>query len=250
MNDFANWLWNTRGIKLQLMTDQAKIDELHAQWLFGPRCTVLQARALLQAEVAARCGERWLNAEADGQVIFGMRASGGSIELQAGARGLPRFTMTAYTGKPMKPRGWDRPHPLVVDLQGLELPTKVPIDRDHGPYIGHTTSLAKLPSALNAEGVLSAYSDHPDDLKDAGTVAARELVRQAGDGFPLLASIAVGTPMEALELRDGAVDVNGQTFEGPLVVARASTLRGIAIMSAGRPAADKHTSTTISTEAA
>src|SRR5699024_1899881 len=92
---------------------------------------------------------------------------------------LPKFRMVAYTGDAMRVMGW--PHPVVVDLQGLNIPSqRRPIRFAHSAYqgIGHTERIAAENDQLIAEGVISR-----------DTPAAREVVVSGKRGFPWQASI-------------------------------------------------------------
>lgn len=162
-----------------------------------------------------------------------------------GKKKLPTFSMTAYTGGAMHPGGWFRPEPIVVDLEGMEIPSQtLPIDKGHDVEVGHSTSIDMTPgkTKLKAKGVLSAFSE---DAQHNPARAAREIVDLAKNGFPYQASIdAHISKIERFD--DGEkVTVNGQSFRGPLSVARASVLRGVAILTG---AADRNTQTTIAAQ--
>jgi hypothetical protein len=72
---------------------------------------------------------------------------------------LPRFSMVAYTGGPMRPK-MNPPlkHPVVVDLAGLDISSQNrPALKDHNPQmlVGHTDSIASDGRQLTATGVIS-----------------------------------------------------------------------------------------------
>ncbi len=178
-------------------------------------------------------------------------ASPAELQIEAaesdGKKKLPTFSMTAYTGGPMHPGGWYRPEPIVVDLEGMEIPSQtLPIDKGHGVEVGHSTAVEMTPgkTKLKAKGMLSGFHD---DADHEPARAAREIVHMAGNGFPYQASI--DAHISKLERFDDneKVTVNGQSLKGPLYVARASILRGIAILTG---AADKNTQTTIAANGA
>ena len=163
------------------------------------------------------------------------------IEIQAAADGstqsMPRFSMVAYTGGPMRLGGWR--HPVVVDLSGMQIPAqKRPIRMNHdaGLGVGHTESIAVDGGKLIAAGVVSR-----------NTSAAADVVSSGRNGFPWQASI--GASSEAVEfVKDGeTAAVNGQTFAGPLNVVRKSTLGEISFVDLG---ADGNTSAAIAASAA
>ena len=135
----------------------------------------------------------------------------------------PRFSMIAYTGGPMRVRGFA--HPVVVDLRGLAIPSQtIPIRLDHRPEqgVGHTTSVRIEAGQIVAEGILSRQTD-----------AARDVTRSARAGFPWQASIG-GPVLEAELLPEGErAEVNGQTVEGPLQIVRAMELIEISFVDRG-----------------
>ena len=71
-----------------------------------------------------------------------------------GAKGesLPRFSMVDYTGDAMRVDGWR--HPVVVDLEGLAIPSqRRPIRFGHSMHagVGHTERIAVESGRLIAE---------------------------------------------------------------------------------------------------
>jgi phage major head subunit gpT-like protein len=156
---------------------------------------------------------------------------------------LPTFSMILYTGGPIRPIGWWRREPLIVDLAGLQIPRQeIPIDKDHWIDIGHSTEIRNDGKTLTVEGVLSGYSfDDEDD--DQAACAAHEVVRFATNGFPWQSSMEGSIDKECdFIAAGGSVVVNGQTIQGPVYVARAVTLLKAAILSVG---ADGNTMTSI-----
>lgn len=166
--------------------------------------------------VAFACQPAWLeaNAPADGKPA------------------LPRFTMVAYTGGPMRLAGWR--HPVIVDLAGLRIPTQhrpIRLGHDAGQGVGHTDSIRVEGGTLIAAGIVSR-----------DTAAAREVVVSSRNGFPWQASI--GASVEEHEfVREGqSVHVNGQVFAGPVNVVRRASLGEISFVDLG---ADGNTSAAI-----
>jgi hypothetical protein len=167
-----------------------------------------------------------------------------SISAEPGADGkptLPTFAMTAYNGGPMRPYGWYAEEPIIIDLEGMDVPAAVPIDAGHITDVGHTTKIEKATKSLKASGVLSSYSESDDDDE---AMEARKMVRKSKNGFPFQASVDVVAARSKVQyFRAGeTVRVNGRTFDGPVSVARASKLQKIAILSRG---ADSTTETKI-----
>ena len=149
-----------------------------------------------------------------------------------GKLALPRFSMVAYTGGPMRLAGWR--HPVVVDLAGLRIPTQhrpIRLGHDAALGVGHTDSIRVEGGKLIASGLVSR-----------DTAAAREVVVSSKNGFPWQASI--GAAVEEHEfVREGqTVHVNGQVFNGPVNVVRRSSLGEISFVDLG---ADGNTSAAI-----
>ncbi len=164
----------------------------------------------------------------------------GSLTIEAAADGqgadgkprLPRFTMTAYTGGPMRIAGWRCP--VIVDLAGLYIPSPsrpIRFGHDASSGVGHTDSIRVQDGKLVAAGVVS---------RDTGI--AREIVISARNGFPWQASI--GASVEQFEfVKEGqSVLVNGREFKGPVNVIRKATLGEISFVDLG---ADGNTSASV-----
>jgi len=148
---------------------------------------------------------------------------------------LPRFHMVAYTGGVMRIRGF--PHPVVVDLTGLQIPSQtVPIRLDHERRqgVGHTQQVAVENGRLVADGLVSR-----------DTSWARDVARSGSNGFPWQASIGAAVIKADFVPFGGRVEVNGQTFEGPLHVVRQAVLKEISFVESG---ADTDTSVRVAAE--
>lgn len=148
----------------------------------------------------------------------------------------PKFSVTAYTGGAMELNGWD--HPVVVDLDGMEFGKSLIANLEHDAKqrVGHVTEKSKDGNQLTLGGVVSST-----------TAAAKEVVADAGQDFPWQASIeASPQKLETVKAKQ-TVQVNGQTFTGPLYVARKSVLKGFAFVSHG---ADDNTTASIAATAA
>lgn len=164
----------------------------------------------------------------NGQIF---RASGTEITIQAaeasqGAK-TPRFTMTAYTGAPI--RQVFAEEPIVVDLEGMTIPDRaIPIRLGHmsSEGVGHTEAV----SVESVEGQLHLVAS---GVVSRATDAARDVVESGRQGFPWQASI--GASIESFEfVKAGAtVEVNGRELSGPLVVARRTTLGEISFVDLG-----------------
>jgi len=133
---------------------------------------------------------------------------------------LRKIQIVAYTGGTMTVEGW--PLPVVVDLDGLEIPTSsLPIRYAHDEYagIGHTTNIAIEGNEIVADAVVSRDTEY-----------SRDFLSSIEKGFPWKASIGLEV-VEYREIPDGAeVEVNGQSFMGPLYVVDLAVLREISIV--------------------
>ena len=162
------------------------------------------------------------------------------VEANAGAdgkpAGLPRFSMTAYTGGPMKLSGWR--YPVIVELSGLNIPSQnrpIRLGHDAAQGVGHTDSLLVQGGRLIAGGIVSR-----------DTNAAKEVVASSRNGFPWQASIGAGVE-EAEFIREGQkAVVNGREWSGPLNVVRKATLGEISFVDLG---ADGETSARVAAKA-
>ncbi|MCG3181851.1 MAG: hypothetical protein BIFFINMI_04286 [Phycisphaerae bacterium] len=145
---------------------------------------------------------------------------------------LPRFSMVAYTGGPMRVSGWR--YPVIIDLAGLAIPSQsrpIRFGHDAAAGVGHTDAIRVAEGRLVATGLVSR-----------DTAAAREVVASAKNGFPWQAS--VGANVDQFEfVKDGqSVIVNGRNFSGPVNVVRRATLGEISFVDLG---ADGNTSASV-----
>ena len=140
--------------------------------------------------------------------------------------------LVAYTG--VKVQSKDFPCPVVVDLQGIDIPQqKIPVRFEHKSFqgVGHTEKIVIVGSEVLADGVISR-----------DTSWARDVAMSAKNGFPWQASMG-GPIHEAEYIPFGQkVTVNGQTFEGEIYVIRKMTLKEISFVDLG---ADPNTSAKI-----
>ena len=149
--------------------------------------------------------------------------------------GPSKFSVVAYTGGAMGISGWDLP--VVIDLDGLSFGRSLiaNLDHDRTKRVGHVTSKMIQDGKLVLGGVASATTE-----------SKREVIDNAAGGFPWQASVEV-TPTRVEQIAKGkTVEVNGQSFTGPLYVTRAGTLKGFAFVSHG---ADDNTQVSIAASA-
>ncbi len=162
-----------------------------------------------------------------------------SINLLAAASGKARrFSILAYSGGTLNVSGFDAP--VVVDLAGLTASASVPIILDHTPTtattLGQTNAIVNDGRSLRLSGDITGQSQR-----------IRDVIAQADSGYSWQASI--GCSVEAQDrVADGvSVTVNGQTFIGPIIVARRSVLRETSVLPVG---ADSSTTVNLAAKAA
>ncbi len=128
-------------------------------------------------------------------------------EVEAGGDGkprLPRFSMVAYTGGPMRIAGWR--YPVIVDLAGLGIPSQsrpIRFGHDMASGVGHTDAIRVEDGQLVAAGVVSR-----------DTAAAKEVVVSARNGFPWQASIGAAVEEYEFVKENQKAMVNGREFSG------------------------------------
>lgn len=184
----------------------------------------------------------YLRAEGTKPVEIQLRGEAKIIALDAaaGSKGPRRFSMTAYTGGPMRPKlDPPFPHPVIVDLAGLDLTKqRFPALKDHDSkqLVGHTERIATDGKSLTAEGVVSGTGE-----------AATEVVAAHDNGFTWQVSMgAVFGDMKLIPPGSSAT-VNGRSVNGPVFIARKGRLRELSFLTLG---ADDDTAATIAAEAA
>jgi hypothetical protein len=137
----------------------------------------------------------------------------------------PRFEMLAYNGGRLHVKNFALP--VVVDLSTLQASRpQYPVHLDHekSQRVGHTDDVAIDGRTIRASGPVSFDSE-----------AAREVVSAGREGFEWQASIGLRLEPAKNEFVPAGrrVSVNGRTFDGPVIVARQSTLNEISFVSVG-----------------
>lgn len=173
-------------------------------------------------------------------IIRGVAAQDCEFALVEAAEGdgpkLRRFSMTAYTGGLLAVAGYHRP--VVVDLSGQSVPRQnMPALRDHdaAQIVGHTEEITASAQRVKAAGVVSGVGE-----------AAQEVIALGANKFPW--QVSCGWKVDAIEFVEAgrSVNVNGRRFDGPIYVARRTTLREVSFVSIG---ADGNTSATVAASA-
>lgn len=135
-----------------------------------------------------------------------------------------RFKVFAYSGGELPVDGYDVP--VIVDLAGLELAEPIQLLIDHDNSVETTLGVVDVVQnngrTLSIEGLVTGQS-----------VTAKNVINQAKAGHKWQSSIGVWV-LEAEDIAEGdSVKVNGQTFVGPVIVARRALLRETSVLPIG-----------------
>ena len=138
-----------------------------------------------------------------------------------------KFSILAYSGGLLRVDGFQ--HGVVVDLAGLQASTAVPIILDH---TATTDTTLGQTSEINNDG---------KRLVLAGQVTGRSqrvlaVIAQADAGYSWQASIGCSVESSEDIPAGSKVTVNGQTFVGPIIVARRTVLRETSVLPVGADA--------------
>jgi hypothetical protein len=160
-----------------------------------------------------------------------------TINAAAPDKAGPRtFTLDpAYSGGVV--RLSDFPLPLVIDLAGLSKAKRITanLDHDRKQRVGHVSDVTNDGRSLKMAGVLSGAS-----------TATTQVIEASDAGYPWGCSIEVAVA-KLVEVAAGkTASANGQTFDGPLLIARKGTLLGVALSDSP---ADQSTAVTIAATA-
>lgn len=163
-----------------------------------------------------------------------------AVALNASEAGKPRrFSIVAYNGGILPIDGFE--YPVVVDLQGLTAADSVSIVLDHttttDTTVGSTDTITNNGSSLVLAGPITG--DHRPRVAEA--------IKQHDKGQKWQASIGAMVTQEQEVAAGERITVNGQTFEGPIIVARRAELRHTGILPSG---ADSSTSVNLAAAAA
>lgn len=156
----------------------------------------------------------------------------------ASAPGPRKFTIEAYTGAAIR-QGWSS-EPIVIDLAGMKFNQRIPIVMGHdytiGSILGQATNVRVEGGRLYVEGEILAESD-----------LANQVLRLAEKGYAWQASVGADVMRHQKVAADQQATVNGQVFNGPVRIVKASKLREVSFVTLG---ADDATSARIAAEEA
>ncbi len=144
------------------------------------------------------------------------------IEASASGDKVPTFSVKAYTGGPLQTSKY--PRGIIIDLAGMTVQSTIAANLHHDPtkIVGHATIVENNGKTVEILGAVSGTGE-----------AAGEFLGNDKNGFPWKASVEV-VPFQIEEIKAGQrVQVNGQTFIGPQMIARKSELFGLGFVSRG-----------------
>ena len=144
---------------------------------------------------------------------------------RSGGRGIPKCTLTAYTGDAVIVGGYW--YPVVLDGNGISFASeKIPLRHEHMKWegVGHgeKNSLDKDTGEVVIEGYVSRETE-----------AAKEIVASYANGFPWQSSIGA-KPIEYRFVDENEnVTVNGREFTGPLYHVTESVIHEVSFVELG-----------------
>jgi phage major head subunit gpT-like protein len=148
---------------------------------------------------------------------------------------IPRFSMLGYSGGVIR-QEWSK-EPIVIDLAGMSVPAVIPI------VFGHDYSLQSVLG--QGTGTVGSQLAIEGSILSKGDVATQ--VVQLGDsGYQWQASVGADVDEQYLVASGDTIQLNGQSFTGPIRVVKRSTLRECSILTLG---ADAATAVTITAKA-
>ena len=253
-SDFSPWFLGLAEGKPDLSSDPSIIPA--KDWYAYPygKAGAVHLAALEEIATDPKCAADICNAAKDclavARAMMADRAKATScdmaiaidaaITIQAAAdptKGPPTFSMMAYTGGKLQLKGWQ--YPVVVDLAGMDGTHKSrPALRDHdqSKIVGHTTTITNSGKTLSAAGIVSGKGKDAEEVRDSGT-----------SGFPWQASIGARVLANQFVPEGQTANANGQTWDGPVNIARRTSLGEISFVALG---ADDDTSARIAAQAA
>ncbi len=133
----------------------------------------------------------------------------------------PKVLGVAYSGGSITLPGWR--HPVVVDLEGLEIPDSVPLLTNHENRTGSRVGVV----SARVEGETLVIEG--EILSSGGQ--ARGIIEQAKAGADW--QLSIGASVKESELVRGQRDVNGRPHSGPFYHVKKSVLREISVVAVG-----------------
>lgn len=134
----------------------------------------------------------------------------------------PTFAINAYNGGTLRVGHFFRP--VVIDLSGLRASQTLPIllDHDATQIVGQAISVKVGARSINLTGMVTG-DDEP----------AQKVLTHAKNGFKWQASVGVQVDKLEVVAENTTVKVNGQSFTGPILVARQGRLGEVSFVAVG-----------------
>lgn len=187
--------------------------------------------------MSKRKNNRFLNPVFAERNLKSFRAASVPVVVAAAEEGKPAsFSMIAYNGGPLSVPGYK--HPIILDLSGAQFRRNVLANLDHDSHkrVGQVLATENDGKQIKLSGVFSAATDARD-----------EVINSSRDGFEWEASIEAQPHKLELVAAGERINVNGKSFDGPVYVARQSTVFGVGFVGQG---ADENTTVSIAASAA
>ena len=167
-----------------------------------------------------------------------------ALNLKAAEAGKPRrFSILAYSGGPLNVDGF--PLPVIVDLAGLDIPDTVPILVDHKNTVETTVGQTDIVENTGRELLLAGPITTEPSTPGVQNTPAQQVVARKDHKWK--ASIGALVITQEVIQAGQSVEVNGQRFVGPVIVARQSKLGETSVLASG---ADSSTEVNLAAAAA
>ncbi len=167
-----------------------------------------------------------------------------AINLLAAVSGKPRrFSIRAYSGGTLPVEGF--PLPVVVDLAGLTSPDSIPILVDHANSIETTIGQTDSIENNGRESLLAGSITVDPPREGVPLTPAQQVIARSNHKWR--ASIGVLVQEQQPIPAGQTVHVNGQSFVGPVIVARRSQFGETSVLAMG---ADSTTQVNLAAKAA
>lgn len=154
-----------------------------------------------------------------------------TVRAAEGSETKGTFEIEAYNGGAMRVAGFF--HPIVLDLDGVKASRKnIPILVEHDPMriVGQTSEIDVSEKGVRLKGKFTG---------DDNDIDTRKVVSHARNGFEWQASVGGSVDRREFIEAGKTGEANGQTFTGPIFIARESTLSETSFVAIG---ADQTTS--------
>ena len=138
------------------------------------------------------------------------------------------FAGTAYTGGRVDGHWYWGRTGVVFDLEGIEIATPTPLLEEH--FSANRIGVVKQVSTTAGINVSGHFLKNPKAL---------EIIQDSDDEFPFQMSMFIDPGSIEEVLQGQTVNVNGQSFTGPIAIFRNNRIREFTICSTG---ADRNTS--------